>query len=621
MYSRKLLKSNKNFNFKSNYIFKKYLNEVIDSHSNYRQTQFKPLPEKKPIRVSFLTALLLKNVNSEVFTYPEQISLRYNDFFKWIKPIEIYMSNCVHKKLDKNQILNELRKLEVFRTHISEEYFGLTLSNTESLKLIETLSILPWLGTYIVKNHISPLQIISKYGSKSQKMKYYPKIINGEMIPTVCVYEGDCGTNINNIQTFAIQDKENSWLLSGEKDYVVNGVDSNLFLVFAKNISPNIKMTGTDSFSLFLIERDFGNINCTNIYETIGRCEIPTCTINFNDTIVPNENIIGAPGDGFNILMEYLKPGHQNISAQAISILRNFINILIPDILQMRHYDRDLYQFDIVKKTLSEIIFSLYTMESMTYLTSGMIDEYEIIDADLEQILTETYCANKCLKCIQAGLQLVGAQSYMNNNSYLKAFHDAMALTTMDINNLDASTYAAGRIVQNIGHTMIDHVFKKKNVFQYPFYNMLDSLFERNSSKLNAEEYLHPSLAHAGRYMEDCIDRLKNSILILLERNGSKSLEQYIDLRRITEMLIEIYGAFANLSRSSRSYCIGAQHADLEKEVALKMTFVTHSKICEISKTIENGPTFNGDQCHISAMDILYEKRKYCMSHPLVKTF
>lgn len=62
------------------------------------------------------------------------------------------------------------------------------------------------------------------------------------MIPTVCVYEGDCGTNINNIQTFAIQDKENSWLLSGEKDYVVNGVDSNLFLVFAKNISPNIKI-------------------------------------------------------------------------------------------------------------------------------------------------------------------------------------------------------------------------------------------------------------------------------------------------------------------------------------------------------------------------------------------
>lgn len=618
MYSRKLLKSNKIFNFKSNYILKKYLSEVIDSHINYRETQFEPLPKKKPQRISFLTSLLTKNVNSEVFTYPEQISLRYNDFFKWLKPIEIYMSSCVNKKLDKNQILNQLRELEVFRTHISEEYFGLTLSNSESLKLIETLSTLPWLGTYIVKNHISPLQIISKYGSESQKIKYYPKIMSGEMIPTICVYEGDHRANINSIQTLAIQDKENSWLLSGEKHYVVNGVDSNLFLVFAKHVSSNI--TGTDSFSLFLIEHDFGNINCTNVYETIGRCEIPTCTVNFNDTIVPSENIIGTLGDGFKILMEYLKPGRQNISAQAISILRNFINTLIPDILQMRHYDRDLYQFDVVKKTLSEIIFSLYTMESMTYLTSGMIDEYEIIDADLEHILTETYCANKCLKCIQTGLQLIGAQSYMNNKSYIQAFHDAMALTTMDINNLDASTYAAGRIVQNIGQTMADHIFKKRNIFQFPFYNMLNSIFESNS-KLNADKYLHPSLAYASRYMEDCIDRLKNSILILLERSGSQSVEQYIDLERLTEMLTEIYGTFANLSRSSKSYCNGNQNADLEKEVALKMTFVTHSKICEISKIIENGPLFNGDQCYISAMDLMYEKREYSMIHPLIKIF
>lgn len=619
MYSRKLLQNNRIFSFKSNCILKKYLNETI-SRINYRETQFEPLPKKKPQRISFLRALLTKDVDSEVFIYPEQISLRYDDYFKWIKPIEIYMSSCVNKKLDKNQILNQLRELEVFRTHISEEYFGLTLSNTESLKLIETLSNLPWLGTYIVKNHISPLQIISKYGSKSQKLKYYPKIMSGEMIPTICVYEGDRGTNINSIQTLAIQE-ENSWLLNGEKHYVVNGIDSNLFLVFARHMSSNIKVTETNSFSLFLIERDFGNINCTNVYETIGRCEIPTCTINFNDTIVPSENIIGTPGDGFKILMEYLRPGQQNISAQAISILRNFINILIPDILQMRHYDRDLYQFDVVKKTLSEIVFSLYTMESMTYLTSGMIDEYENMYADLEQILTETYCANKCLKCIQAGLQLIGAQSYMNNKSYIQAFHDAMALTTMDVNNLDANAYAAARVMQHIGQATYNHVFKKRNAFKFPFYNMLNSIFELYNAKLNADKYLHPSLTHASRYMEDCIDKFRNSIVILLERSGSQCVEQYIDLERLTEMLTEIYATFANLSRSSRSYCIGVQNADLEKEVALKMTFVTHSKICEISKAIDNGPLFNGDQCYTSAMDLVYEKRKYPMSHPLTKTF
>ena len=164
---------------------------------------------------------------------------------------------------------------------------------------------------------------------------------------------------------------------------------------------------------------------------------------------------------------------------------------------------------DVVKRILGEISFSLYTMESMAYLTTGMIDDYKDMNADLERIITETYCANSCLKCIQIGLQLVGARSYINNQSYIEAFHDAMALTTIDTNNLDANTYVAVSVFQFLGQTMHDHVYKKRNHFQFPLYNMFDKIFDKFVIKLDTYDYLHPTFKHSVRYMEDGINRFK----------------------------------------------------------------------------------------------------------------
>ncbi|XP_060820791.1 complex I assembly factor ACAD9, mitochondrial [Bombus pascuorum] len=621
MLSQKLLQNSKILSLKSNYILKRYLKEALELPPNYEEIKFQSLPNPKPERLSFLKALITGEVDSDVFTYPEQISPRYEDYFQWIKPIESYISHCTNKNVDKNEMLNHLRELNVFRTHIGEKYFGLSLTKTESLKLIEVLSNFPWLGTYMVKNHILPTEIIDKYGSNSQKLQYYPKIMSGDIIPTMCVYESNYGTNINNFKTYAMQHTKDSWLLNGEKSLVVNGINSNLLLVFAKHISHDTGENKPDSFSLFLVEKDFGNVSCTNVYDTIGRHETPICTISFNDTIVPNKNIIGTPGNAFQILMEYLKPGRQNISGQAISILRNFLNKLIPDIIHMKHFDRDLYQFDVVKRILGEISFSLYTMESMAYLTTGMIDDYKDMNADLERIITETYCANSCLKCIQIGLQLVGARSYINNQSYIEAFHDAMALTTIDTNNLDANTYVAVSVFQFLGQTMHDHVYKKRNHFQFPLYNMFDKIFDKFVIKLDTYDYLHPTFKHSVRYMEDGINRFKNAVLTLFEEDGSNVIERYTDMQRITNMLTEIYAMLANLTRASRSYCIGARNADLEKDLAIKMAQVSHTKICEIETQINSTPLYNGDKLYSDAMDLVYEKRKYSLAHPLTKTF
>ncbi|OAD61544.1 Acyl-CoA dehydrogenase family member 9, mitochondrial [Eufriesea mexicana] len=570
MFSQKLVNI-KILSVKPNFLLRRYVKENAVTKIKKTNLGFDPLPKKKPQRESYLKSLILGNVDKEVFTYPEELPGRYENYVKWLQPIEYYILSCINKNLDKNEVLLQLRELNLFQAYINEENFGITLSEIESMKLIETVSNLPWLGTYMVKNHILPIQIISKYGSKSQKLEYYSKIMNGELIPSICIYEDSYGTNVNNFETYVVKNTEDSWLLNGKKQYVVNGLNSNLFLVYAKHKLPNMKQTTTDSFSLFLVEKDFGNVACTDVYDTIDERETPICTISFTDTVVPNKNMIGSPGSAFKSLMESLKPGTQNVTGRAISILRNFMMQLVPDITQMRHYDRDFYQFDIVKQIIAEMTITLYTMESMAYLTTGMIDQYENIDADLEKIITETYCANSCLKCIQKGLQLVGVHGYVNNKSYIQAFHDAIALTTLDTNNIDASTYVGASMLQYIGKTIIGKV--------------------------------------------------KEGMSLLLENSGSQITEQYADLKQVAVLLTELYALYANILRASRSYSIGVRNADLEKDFVTKVTTRSYYKICTVINNIEIAPMFNNYTYYSDVMDTVYGKKKYPMEHPLTRTF
>lgn len=620
MFARKLLRRHNVL--RPDKLLKRYLKQA--TAVNTGETHFEPLPKKKPQRTSYLKALISGEADQDSLTYPEEISPRYDDFFKWMKSVESYMANLTasNKVLNKKEVLDQLRELEVFRTHIDEKNFGLIVSNTESLKLVETLGKLPWLGTYMIKNHILPVELISKYGSDQQKMKYFSKILSGELIPSICIYEDHDRTNINNMQTIVTLNDEKSLMLNGRKTYVVNGTSSNLFLVFATNHKVIPGQLSPESYSLLLVEKDFGGVTCTDVYDTIGRHETPTCTISFENVVIPRENVLSTGPPALQTLLTCLKPGQQNVSGLTIAVLRNFINELIPDVLEMKHFDRNYYEFDVIKKSIGEITFSLYTMESMAYLTTGLMDKYENQDAAVERAITEKYCANKCLESIHKGMQLVGSRSYMNDKSYMRAFHEAAAFSTMDTNNFDADTYVAANILQFIGGKVHDRMYKKRNFLQYPIYNMIDSLFD--SSKItipDAEEYIHPTLMEGTKYLESSVNKFRDSLVTLFKFSGSQVLDQYSDMQRITEMLTEIYATYANLLRASRAYAIGARNSNTEKDMVVRMGFISWMKVNAISEEIQVGPIQNGDHCYSSTMDVLYESRKYALEHPLKKTF
>jgi len=581
---------------------------------------------KKPQRKPFVKNLFLGSFDKEFLYYPEpQNKDRHTQFFEWLQPIEKYISDSLEnpQSIKKNEILSHLRDLGVFRASIDEQYLGLQLNQSELARVVEVLSTFPWLGSYMVNNHIIPVKIISSVGSPEQKAKYLPGIATGEFVPTVCFTESSGNINLDSINTVVEQtDCGEYWMLNGEKAFVVNGQDSNLFIVFSICGYHQFMNSNTNrAFSVFLVERNFGGITCETVNNLIGFQSNTTYTVTFKNTRIPKANLMCDTKCGIQILIDTLAPGNKNIAPQAIGIMRSFTKLLLKHILQRKHLDQELYQFQGVQGVVGKLASTLYGMESILYMTTGMIDLFENQDCALEKAMVETYCASECVARIYEGLQIIGMPSYLRENPYIQIFEDALSFTLFDTYNLESNMYIALLGLQHSGKHLRQQIFKLRNPMFHPDY-ILKWLFGKDERlRLDLSEHMHPSLFLGAILLEKCLAQLQNCTLFMLKNYGKDVGLQQLELHRLSELATRIYVLIAVFSRTSRAYCIGLRNSDLDREMANSIAAFTLNRVKNLANEIHATQWSNGDKGNKDVANLMYTKKDYFAEHPLSRTY
>ncbi|EZA57234.1 Acyl-CoA dehydrogenase family member 9, mitochondrial [Ooceraea biroi] len=586
-----------------------------------------PVASKKgPQREPFMKNIFLGPFDKEILYFPEpQSKDRHTRFYEWLQSIERYVSDNLKdpQNVNKNEVLSHLRDLGVFRSNVEEQHLGLRLNHSEQAKVVEVLSALPWLGSYMVNNHIAPLNVMYNMATADQKAKYLPKIATGECVPTVCFTEPDGAINTDNINTMAmLSECSEYWVLNGEKALVANGQDSNLFIVFGQcNHHPFVNPKHS-TFSVFLVERNFSGITCESVNSLVGRRpHNHISTITFKDTKVPKENVMENATSVMKVLVDFLAPGNRHIAPQAIGTLRNFTKLLLKYILQRKHLNRDLHEYEGIQEVIGKTASTLYGMESALYMTTGMMDLHENQDCALENAMVETYCASECVARIYEGLQIIGAHSYLRENPYMEILEDALSYTLFDSYNLESNTYIGLLGLQHSGKYLREHIFKLRNPMYHPDH-ILRWLFGKDEQlKLDLGDHMHPSLSMGSELLEKCLARLQTCTWVLLKEHGKEVTNRQMDVRRLSELATRTFVLIAVFSRASRAYCIGLRNAEMDQQAAGSIAILTLDRIKVLAEEIQSTQFNNGDRFHKKIAELMFNKKDYFAEHPLDRSY
>ena len=245
------------------------------------------------------------------------------------------------------------------------DYISLGLA-CEELESVDT-SLRVILSVHAGLNCLSLLT----WGTEDQKRRYLVPQAQGQKIAGYGLTEPGAGTDVRGIQSIAVK-RGDRYVLTGEKTWISLADVADQFLVFAWTDAQKKKARDTSGISAFIVERTFKGFSSGPMTEKWGILAGNTGHFKMDEVEVPEENLLGRPGEGFKIAMFALDQGRFTVAAGATGLIRACRDASVAYAKERRTFGVEIGQHQLVKQMLAQME-SDYQTSRLLWLRSGWL--------------------------------------------------------------------------------------------------------------------------------------------------------------------------------------------------------------------------------------------------------
>ncbi|MEC7681280.1 MAG: acyl-CoA dehydrogenase family protein [Candidatus Thermoplasmatota archaeon] len=205
---------------------------------------------------------------------------------------------------------------------IEEKYGGSPVDEITEAIIVEELARVDPSFSVMYCVHVGLCsKTISIHGNEEQKEKYLTRLAGNE-IGAYSLSEAGSGTDAAAMVCKAkLNDNGTHYVLNGEKMWVTNGSSADIYVLFAKDVDhPEYGVKKHGGTTAFIVEKGFEGFSVGKKEDKLGIRSSDTCSLLLEDCLVPVENVLKMPGEGFPIAMNALDNSRIGIAAQALGI-------------------------------------------------------------------------------------------------------------------------------------------------------------------------------------------------------------------------------------------------------------------------------------------------------------
>jgi isovaleryl-CoA dehydrogenase len=259
---------------------------------------------------------------------------------------------------------------------------------------------------------------IRKNGSEEQKQTYLPKLCSGEHIGALAMSEPGAGSDVVSMSLRA-DDAGDHYVLNGNKMWITNGPDANVYVIYAKT-DPN---AGSKGITAFIVERDSPGFSRAQKLDKLGMRGSNTCELVFEDCKVPKANILGQLGRGVQVLMSGLDYERAVLSGGPVGIMQACMDVVVPYIHERKQFGQAIGEFQLIQGKIADMYVALSTSRAYLYTVANSLDRGEESRKDAAGVIL--YTAEKATQMALDAIQLLGGNGYINEYSTGRLLRDA----------------------------------------------------------------------------------------------------------------------------------------------------------------------------------------------------
>ena len=313
----------------------------------------------------------------------------------------------------------KLGQLGLFGVTIDEEHGGAGMGYVEQVVAVEELSrasasvgLSYGVQATLVVNHLN------RFGTEEQKRKYLPPLLSGEWVGALAMSEPGAGSDVLGMKTRA--ERTNSgYRLNGTKMWITNGPVADFIIVYAKTGEASDRR----GLTAFLIERGFKGFSTAQKLDKLGMRGSDTCELVFADCAVPEDNVVGAIGDGVNILMSGLDYERVVLAAGPLGIMQACLDAVLPYLHERRQFGQPIGSFQIMQAKLADMYVTMNAAKAYVYSVARACDRGKTTREDSAGAIL--YAAERATWMALEAIQCLGGNGYINDYPTGRLLRDA----------------------------------------------------------------------------------------------------------------------------------------------------------------------------------------------------
>jgi acyl-CoA dehydrogenase len=180
-------------------------------------------------------------------------------------------------------------------------------------------------GASAVHMNVFGLNPVVVFGSDAQKERFLPPLIAGTQKACFAVTEPDAGLDTTKLKTFA-KKVDGGYVASGRKIWISTAQVAHKMLLLARTEPLEAGGKATSGLSLFYTTLDRDKVEVREI-DKMGRAAVDSNMLFIDQLYIPDEDLIGEEGRGFEYILHGLNPERILIAAEAIGLGRAALSI------------------------------------------------------------------------------------------------------------------------------------------------------------------------------------------------------------------------------------------------------------------------------------------------------
>lgn len=320
-------------------------------------------------------------------------------------------------KLDP-ELIKQCFELGLMAIESPEEFGGAGSTIFNAILAIEELARVDASVSVFVDVHNTLVtNAFMRWATDEQKKKYMPQLASGR-VGAYALSEAASGSDAFALKTRAI-DKGDHYELNGQKLWITNGNEAEIFVLFA-TIDPD---AGYKGITAFIVEKQFEGFSVGKKEDKLGIRASSTTELILDNCKVPKENVLGEVGKGYKVSIETLNEGRIGIGAQMLGIAQGAYEAALKYTAEREQFGQPLNSFQAVQFQLAEMAVEIEATRLLVYNAARLKDAGKPF---LKEAAMAKLYSSRCAEAVASkAIELYGGYGYVKDYPVEKFWRDS----------------------------------------------------------------------------------------------------------------------------------------------------------------------------------------------------